>query len=160
MPEVVLRPMTAEEFRGYRAHAIQDYADEVRRNTGVDAEGARKHAERAFTDILPDGLASPGHRILVAEDPPGERIGLLWLARLHREGIRTAWIYDVAVEEPLRGRGYGRRLMEAAEEQARGLGVRRLELNVFGDNERARRLYGSMGFVEMSRQLYKELPEA
>ena len=47
--------------------------------------------------------------------------------------------------------------MVHAEEQARAMGVMRLELNVFGDNPVARSLYESLGYVEMSRQLYKDL---
>lgn len=157
MPDLSLRPMSAEEFRGYRVKALKSYAEDVRRNSGVRPADARRHAERALAEILPDGLASPGHRLLIAEDPPGTRVGVLWLARLRREGVATAWIYDVLVDEPLRGRGYGRRLMELAEGLARDLEAERLELNVFGDNARAHRLYDSLGFVEMSRQLYKPL---
>jgi len=57
----------------------------------------------------------------------------------------------------MRGRGFGRRLMELLEDRAAALGLRRIELNVFGHNEVARRLYEELGYVEMSRQLFKEL---
>jgi GNAT superfamily N-acetyltransferase len=158
MPEVALRPMSAEEYRAYVAWAVPDYAEEIRRNTGIEPDDALRTARRGFDDILPEGRTTEGHRMLVAEDAAsGEHVGILWIARQQRQGVRAAWVYDIFVEEPLRGQGYGRRLMELAEEQARELGVQRLELNVFGDNERARRLYGSLGYKEMSRQLYKEL---
>jgi GNAT superfamily N-acetyltransferase len=151
--------MSEEEYRAYRAWAVPDYAAEVRRNTGIEGAEALAHAERVFRDLLPGGLATAGHRLSIAEDPrTGERIGLLWIARQRREGVQTAWIYDITVEEALRGQGYGRAIMEAAEEQARSLGVTRLELNVFGDNEVARRLYTSLGYTEMSRQMAKDLP--
>ncbi len=70
------------------------------------------------------------------------------------------WIYDIYVEESLRGKGYGRRLIELAEEEARRAGVTRMELNVARDNEGARSLYESVGYREMSRQMYKVVSES
>jgi GNAT superfamily N-acetyltransferase len=161
LPDVRLRPMSEDEFRAYRAWAVPDYAAEVQRNSGIGDRAASAHAERVFRDLLPQGLATAGNRLLIAEDPAtGERVGLLWIARQRREGVAAAWIYDVMVEEPLRGKGYGRSIMQLAEDQAREMGVARLELNVFGDNAVARRLYTSLGYVEMSRQMGKELPPA
>ena len=47
--------------------------------------------------------------------------------------------------------------MELLEEEVAALGLGRIELNVFGHNDVARGLYEDMGYVEMSRQLFKEL---
>jgi ribosomal protein S18 acetylase RimI-like enzyme len=49
--------------------------------------------------------------------------------------------------------------MRAFEGEARARGFARAGLNVYGDNHVARRLYESLGYVETSRQLHKELPE-
>ena len=68
------------------------------------------------------------------------------------------WIYDIYVEEPLRGKGYGRRLLELAEEGSCRAGVMRMELNVARDNDGAPALYESVGYREMSRRMYKLLP--
>ena len=67
------------------------------------------------------------------------------------------FIYDVEIDEAHRGKGYGRAAMELAEEQARALGIGRIELNVFGGNEVARKLYLSLGYVETSVQMGKDL---
>ena len=158
MPEVTLRPMTAGEYRRYLERAIPEYADEVLRNTRIGRPEATRYAERVFEDLLPDGVRTRGHRLLLAFDATtGEEIGLLWVAQQRREGAPVGWIYDIKVEEALRGRGYGRTLMVHAEEEARAMGVSRLELNVFGDNPVARALYESLGYAEMSRQLFKDL---
>jgi ribosomal protein S18 acetylase RimI-like enzyme len=160
MPEVTLRPMTAEEFLIYLPWAKAEYADEVMQNTGISAEAAACHSEDSFRDLVPEGVNTPGHQLLVATDPDtGERVGLLWLTTQRPRGTPAMWIYDIYVEEPLRGKGYGRRLLELAEEEARRAGLDRMELNVARDNEGARALYESMGYAEMSRQMYKELPE-
>lgn len=158
MPEVTLRPMTAGEYREYLERAIPAYADEMQRNAGIGRPEALRHAERVFEELLPDGVTTRGHRLLLAFDAAtAAKVGLLWVAEQRREGAPVGWIYDIEVEEPLRGRGYGRALMVLAEEQARAMGIMRLELNVFGDNPVARSLYESLGYVEMSRQLFKDL---
>jgi GNAT superfamily N-acetyltransferase len=153
--------MTQAEFDEYRAWAVEKYADELVRNTGIDREDAVRHAERTFSTTLPFGLTTPDHRFLTADDAEtGEHVGMLWIARQRREGAELIWIFDIWVEEPMRGRGFGRCLMELAEAEANGMGVARIELNVYGDNARARKLYGSLGYVEMSRQMYKVLRDA
>jgi RimJ/RimL family protein N-acetyltransferase len=53
----------------------------------------------------------------------------------------------IAVDPARQGRGVGRRLIEAAIEEARRRGARRLTLRVFSPNARARRLYEGSGFV-------------
>ena len=61
------------------------------------------------------------------------------------------------IGEEHRGRGYGRAAMLLAEEEARRRGLNRIELNVFGGNTIARNLYRSLGYVETSAQMAKDL---
>ncbi|MFE7592613.1 GNAT family N-acetyltransferase [Kitasatospora sp. NPDC057512] len=56
-------------------------------------------------------------------------------------------IQGLAVDDTVRGRGIGRRLVEAACEAAQAEGARKLTLRVLGWNAPARRLYESCGFV-------------
>lgn len=58
------------------------------------------------------------------------------------------WLEDLYVEESARGTGLGRALTEAVIERARERGCGRVELDVDVVNERARRLYGSLGFAD------------
>ncbi|MER8104801.1 GNAT family N-acetyltransferase [Kitasatospora sp. NPDC094016] len=55
-------------------------------------------------------------------------------------------IQGLAVDDTVRGRGVGRRLVEAACEAARAAGARRITLGVLGWNAPARRLYEGCGF--------------
>ncbi len=57
-------------------------------------------------------------------------------------------INGVAVHPAAGGRGVGRRLVEAAVEEARSRGARKVTLRVLGPNAAARRLYARCGFVE------------
>ncbi len=158
MSELRLRPMTADEFREYYPHSVAAYAEDMVRNVKLSPEVAHERAVTALQGLLPEALSTPGHRLTVAEDEGGERVGMLWFARLTTpSGTEVAYLFDVEVEETMRGRGLGRRLMELLEEEVAALGLSRIELNVFGHNDVARRLYEDLGYVEISRQLFKEL---
>jgi ribosomal protein S18 acetylase RimI-like enzyme len=157
VPEVRLRPMTAGEYREYHREAVASYADDMVRNVKLSPEAAETRAAATLRDLLPEGLGTRDHWIEVAEDEAGERIGHLWFARRATPAGNIAFLFDVEVVEAARGRGYGRRLMELLEEKVAALGLARIELNVFGHNDVARGLYEDLGYVEMSRQLFKEL---
>ena len=54
----------------------------------------------------------------------------------------------IAIQDGWRGTGLGRRMMERILEWMRARGFEKAELAVFATNDRARRLYESLGFVE------------
>ena len=56
-----------------------------------------------------------------------------------------------------RGKGYGRALLRAAEEETLRNGVPTLGLNVFGRNHVARKLYESSGYSITQIAMSKEL---
>jgi ribosomal protein S18 acetylase RimI-like enzyme len=68
-----------------------------------------------------------------------------------------AFLYDIEVEPAHRGAGYGRALLALGEDAVRGHGLAAIELNVFGGNARALRLYESSGYRVITQQLRKTL---
>ncbi|MFD0358936.1 GNAT family N-acetyltransferase, partial [Streptomyces sp. NPDC127110] len=74
-----------------------------------------------------------------------------------RGGGEGSYVYDVAVAEEHRGRGYGRDLMLLAERTAVAAGHRTLALHVFTANTPALRLYESMGYRPTDLNYGKEL---
>src|SRR5829696_8243911 len=154
---VHMRPMREREFQPYLDASLEEYAAFVARNHAISLGAARARAATSTAEMLPDGLRSRGHRFWVAELDAGEHVGELWLGFRRIHEVDVVWVYDVRVDEELRGRGYGRQIMEAADGLAREMGGERLGLNVFGDNPVARHLYESIGYVEISRQMRKEV---
>ena len=154
-----LRPMRDDEWDAWYAWALPEYADDLVRNESLTPEDALVQATKEADALLPDGLATPGHHLLVAEDAgDGRRVGYLWFGHRAREpDPGVAWLYDIFVEETDRGRGVGRALMRLLEVEVRAAGMHRIELNVFGDNAHAQRLYESLAYVEMARQMGKDL---
>jgi GNAT superfamily N-acetyltransferase len=61
-------------------------------------------------------------------------------------------IHDLVVVPDSRGRGVGRRLLEAVERKARELGCCKLTLEVLDRNQRALGAYKSFGFAQYSLQ--------
>jgi GNAT superfamily N-acetyltransferase len=152
------RPMSDEEYPTWRAQHVADYAEDMARNAGVDAATLMEQSEREQSELLPEGLRTPGHRLVIAEDPAtGQQVGWLWLGDRKSDAGHVAWVYDIVVEESVRGGGYGRAILAQAEVLAREMGLNRIELNVFADNGAARALYESSGYHETARQMAKDL---
>ena len=108
-------------------------------------------------NILADGRATAGHDFRTARNEAGESVGVLWFARTDGPGPITAFIWDIAVHPAFRGRGYGRATLEALEPIARALGCEAIRLHVFGDNDVARNLYLSTGYIETDVSMVKRL---
>jgi ribosomal protein S18 acetylase RimI-like enzyme len=155
MAEPHIRPMRADEFADYRRRTITEYAAEHVRVGSWTEEEAEQRAAKQTDDVLPDGVATEGQALLVAE-VDGEAVGLVWVGPA--PGGRAGWwIYDIEVIAAQRRRGYGRALLEAAEREVRRRGGEAIGLNVFGGNDAARQLYEASGYELTSFQMRKRL---
>lgn len=155
-PTIRIRPVTANEFPALLAASTADYAHDIEVHGGQSHEAAQQKADADTAAILPDGIATAGHAMFVVE-ADGEPVGRLWLAERESGGRQVIFVYDVSIDPAYQGRGYGRATMLLVEDEARSRGINRVELNVFGGNEVARGLYRSLGFVETSVQMAKDL---
>jgi len=68
-------------------------------------------------------------------------------AMLGHDGHR-GWVYYVAVAPDRRGKGYGRTIMDAAENWLREAGIAKLQLLVRRENAQAGAFYQSIGYAE------------
>jgi ribosomal protein S18 acetylase RimI-like enzyme len=64
------------------------------------------------------------------------------------------WVYYVAVDPDVRQKGYGRVIMDAAEDWLRGRGIEKLQLMVRPDNAQVQAFYQKLGYVEQQRIVY------
>jgi GNAT superfamily N-acetyltransferase len=151
-----LRPMTADEYPIFVAATKAEYARDIEEHGGQTRAAALQKAEDDMASILPRGLETAGHSVFVVEADEAA-VGRLWLAERPLGGRQVLFIYDISIEAEQRGRGYGRGAMRLAEEEAHRRGIGRLELNVFGGYDVARSLYRSLGYVETSVLMAKDL---
>ena len=97
--------------------------------------------------------------VYVLEDDDGTYAGHLWLSEQDDmlTGITRLWVTTVAIVPRYRSRGWGRLLMERAEEEARSRALPSIGLSVDADNVVARKLYEEMGFQTVRLRMVKGL---
>jgi RimJ/RimL family protein N-acetyltransferase len=150
-----VRPMTDDEFAVFLLRQREEYAADVAQSASIPLEAALAQADEQMAEFLPEGMATPGHRMLTVVD--GDRpIGQLWIGP-HPRRADTGYVYEIRIDEAERGKGFGHDAMLAAEDLVRAGGVTAIGLNVFGFNERAQRLYASLGYDVVSTQMLKQL---
>jgi RimJ/RimL family protein N-acetyltransferase len=157
---IELAVMTEATYGPWVAEAIREYANDLAANNGLSPEAALARSQRDFTELLPQGPATPKQHvfsILAAPEPGSARrpIGVIWFAE--RDNPPSAFVYDFSVDEPYRGRGYGAQALLAIEAKVKALGLKRIGLHVFGHNTGARRLYERLGYQVTNVNMAKEL---
>lgn len=149
---IALRPLREDEYPAWDAAHRARYLSGLVEHAGMPPEAAAAKVERDVGSVFRSGFATPHTWIWVVEDG-GRPVGTVFV------GLRDggAWLYDIAVDEADRGRGYGRAAMLALEDEVRSLGYATIGLNVWGGNEVARGLYRSLGWAEESVSMRKRL---
>ena len=64
------------------------------------------------------------------------------------------WVYYVSVDPDYRDKGFGRAIMQAAEDWLRGRGILKLQLMVRGDNAQVHAFYESIGYYDQKRTTF------
>ncbi len=93
-------------------------------------------------------LVAPERRCVLVAEEAGAVVGMVTAQLLvsTAEGAPSALVEDMVVDEAARGRGVGRRLIQALEAWARARGATRLQLLADRDNHSALRFYERMGW--------------
>jgi ribosomal protein S18 acetylase RimI-like enzyme len=155
-PRVTLREMTADEYRSYvdevQAAVVQELI------ATMPVVEARAQAAGGIAQYLPEGVATPRHTLVIAEDA-GTPVGNAWVGPdPHRaEGSDAAWLYDINVYPQARRSGYGSAILAEVEAMVVRDGKARLGLNVVGSNEAAIALYRKNGYAVATMQMTKAL---
>jgi GNAT superfamily N-acetyltransferase len=144
-PEVLLDPMTDDEFAEFQGQLVGSYAEDLARSGTVSHEQALERSRTQTESLLASGRHSLGHFLFTVRHH-GDAVGVLWLFEERSELGARGFVYDVAVDAAYRRRGLGRAVMVAGELFLRERDLDYVELNVFGFNDGARRLYRSLGY--------------
>ena len=121
---------------------------------------ATPQTERGYGSFLASQVESANVVVLVAEQ--GGRVigytysGIEGMDYMALRGPAGA-LYDIVVDPGERGRGVGRRLLDATLAELRARGAPRVVLSTAEQNETAQRLFAGAGFrrtmIEMTREL-------
>lgn len=153
-----LLPMNAEQFAAWRDALVKHYADEKVKAGSWSADRALELSEEDTRKLLPDGLATRNHHLFAIHDDRLDRqVGSLWIGVMDWGAGPLAFVYDLEVLPEFRRKGYATQAMQAAEVEARKLGLDTIALHVFGSNHAAQDLYRKMGYevtdINMSKRL-------
>jgi RimJ/RimL family protein N-acetyltransferase len=98
---------------------------------------------------------------IAVEGGGGRVVGWCDIVPEPHPGHRHAGVLGMGLLPECRGQGVGKRLLAATLDDARRVGLERVELNVYETNARARRLYEQLGFVvEGVRRRHRKLDGA
>jgi ribosomal protein S18 acetylase RimI-like enzyme len=153
---IKLIPMTQPEFEKFLDHSIPDYAAEnVKAGYWSQEESLEKSREQ-FNQLLPQGLQSENHHLFSVYEEDAS-IGFIWLRANINRPTKDGFIFQLWLDEKVRGKGYGKQAMLLLEEKARELGLRSIGLHVFASNSVARGLYEKLGYEVSSLNMTKSI---
>lgn len=153
---VRFREMTEEEYSAYSDFNIQNYARERSRHFKRPFEEELATAKMQVAELLKDGIHTEGHFICkIIDAETDEAVGHIWYHV--DEAKKIAFLYDIMVEERLRGEGYGKAALDELEVSLRQMGIGQVALHVFAENKIAVRLYEKQGYYTASHNMQKDL---
>jgi RimJ/RimL family protein N-acetyltransferase len=148
---ILIRPISEADTEGFR-QAVGIVGREriyIRLTDAPDAEGALAFVRSNIQSGNPQFVA----------EHDGNIIGWCDIVREDYEAEQHCGSLGMGIIPDWRERGIGRQLIEAALRAASAAGFSRVELTVNADNERAIRLYESVGFVQEGRKRSARLLE-
>ena len=149
--------MTADTFDRWRAAAIRGYADDKIRVGAWPAADALVRSSASSRSCCPTDRPQPATSFARSSTRPVRSSGRCGSDRSPAWASDTCFIWDIEVAPEARGLGHGRAALQALEPIARELGYDAIALHVFADNEVARNLYRSSGYVETDVSMRKPL---
>ena len=154
---IQLVPKTEKEFQAYLKEGTARYAEvNVKAGYWKKTEALKKSIE-THNQLLPQGLATPGHHLFTIIADNKKSVGTIWMAEDHRSKTPAGFIYDLFVKEPYRRKGVATQAMLLLEEKAKQLGLEVLYLHVFAFNKNAKHLYEKLGYQITSMNMVKQL---
>lgn len=120
-----------------------------------------RHCVELFREHFQEMIRNEDDILLVAVDTEDRPVG--YLVGLCRDAAeifsirRRGRINDLYVQEEHRGKGLGRRLMQAGMAELKQRGAEEVDLQVAGNNEKALAFYESLGLRNVAVRMYKRL---
>lgn len=155
---VKLNKMTELEYKDYYDFLIKDYAKEnVKAGFWAEEESIEK-SKKQTDSLLPKGLKTENQFLFSIYGDDDTNIGVLWV-NISENKIyeKHAFIYDIRLNEASRGKGYGKKSLQAMDEWLRSLKVKDVALHVFDENKIAINLYEKSGYSFKSHNMLKKL---
>ena len=149
--------MTQDQYEAWMPRSIAEYAKDKISSGQWSAEEAVQRAREEHERLLPQGLATPNHRLWsITRTNDRASVGMLWIAVIEKPTPR-AFIYNIEIDAPFRRHGFAMQAMTKLEDEVRSLGLDQIGLHVFGHNAAARPLYEKLGYEPTNIVMTKHL---
>lgn len=152
---IKLTKMTKKSFEDYMATSVEVFANEKVENGTWDKASSISNSKKEYDRLLPEGLQTPNnyfYSVLYHE----KIIGYIWIAK-STDNENTAFIYDFEIYPEFQNLGFGTKVINLIEIQAKQLSFTSLALHVFGNNSRALHVYQKTGFQITDINMQKKL---
>ena len=158
MKAIRLKRMGEDEFRTYRDASVRGYAEDKLRSGDWVSRDALTLSSQAFHRFAPRGLQTPDQYFFSVHDATTDvKVGWLWF-QVRDDGLyRSAYLCDIVIFDEYRKQGYGTACLAELDNQAKGLGIARVGLHVFGHNTEAIGLYKRCGYKITVCTMVKDL---
>jgi ribosomal protein S18 acetylase RimI-like enzyme len=154
-----LEPMDDDSFRTFLDRHITRRAERWVRRGVWRADRAVETCRKEYEELLPQGRTTPGHHFVHAvAAETGAVVGEAWYRARESGGKIDFYIHWIGIEPEFQRRGYGTRLLQLLEDEARKLGAPRTTLSVWTDNPVAHAMYRKLGYVVLNVTMGKEVP--
>ena len=156
---VTFTPMSDEDYGAFIRKSVPQYAyDQTRSGNWSQGEAAAK-ARAEFQQMLPNGPQTPNAYLHNVLDEKGRRIGMLWYFVDVSRSRKTAFLIDFFLFSEGRGKNYEAQALALFEQEARGLGVERVEMQIFSHHEEDIELYRKNSYLATSIFFSKDLTQ-
>jgi len=135
------------------AELIRSAFRDVAERFGLTRDNCPKHPSQCEAEWVRSAIGK-GVRYFADE----EEAGLRGCVALEMAGAGVGYLERLAVLPGQRGRGLGTTLVERMVEEARGEGIRRLEVGVIAAQSELVEWYGRRGFAMFRRARFPHLP--
>jgi ribosomal protein S18 acetylase RimI-like enzyme len=153
---IEIRSMTEAKFEEFKKHSQSSFAGDFAKAQGASVDEALKNASEQFDRLVSSGLQTEGQLFFdVVEQSSGKSVGYLWLGTRQSLGRKIISINDIFINPEMRGRGYGKLLMNLVDTEAKKAKAVQIRLHVFASNKVARGLYETSGYESSSLDMFK-----
>lgn len=146
--KVRLRNMSLREFEAFREYSTNSYAKDLIKNQNISLESALKQAIVEFSDMLPEGIKTKDHSLMMIEDEKIQKpVGIIWYMYEITEGIKQVFLNDLLIYEEERRKGYAMAALSEMVYNAAEAGCRQSIIYVWKHNPSGVNLYTKCGYV-------------
>lgn len=128
-------------------------------NSFSDRVACGKKTREFFVEVFKKHIFDKDHFYFVAEDKEVVGLAFGWRENIFPvyKNEYVGYVADVIVKEKYRGRGIGKKLVSALENEFKKIGLKETQLLVLKDNKRAHEVWKEMGYNDLYIEMRKDL---